>query len=134
MFRGVVRDAVAFNFFSSTRVTKSYLLVTRVNDHFFSDRAVRSAHPVEKLDFLDGMCGSGCSIEKLGSKRHFFDCVRVPDLVSDRKLPFSIHRSDCIRIGLTTRSFSNVLFPVTTRKVLDNIAVFAIPALYPLKC
>ena len=40
----------------------------------------------------------------MGSKRHFFDCVRMPDLVSDRKLPFSIHRSDCIRIGLGLRS------------------------------
>ena len=36
----------------------------------------------------------------MGSKRHFFDCVRMHDLVFDRKSPFSIHRSDCIRIGL----------------------------------
>ena len=27
-----------------------------------SDRAIRPAHLVEKVDFLDGMCGSDCSI------------------------------------------------------------------------
>ena len=43
----------------------------------------------------------------LGSKRHFFDCVRMHDLVFDRKSPFSTHRSDCIRIGqmVTTPDF-----------------------------
>ena len=30
------------------------------------DRAIRSGHPVEKVDFFDGMCGSDCSIEKVG--------------------------------------------------------------------
>ena len=37
VFRGVVRDAVAFNFFSSTRVTKSYLLAlgtTQISSYF----------------------------------------------------------------------------------------------------
>ena len=29
------------------------------------DRAIRSAHPVEKDDFIDGMRGSDCSIKKL---------------------------------------------------------------------
>ena len=46
MFSGVVRDAVGFkNVF---------------------DRAIRSEHPMEKVDFFDGMCGSDCSIEKTG--------------------------------------------------------------------
>ena len=80
---GVVRDAVGFK--------------------KFFDRAIRSGHPVEKVDFLDGMCGSDCSIGKLGSKRHLFGCIRLPDLISDRKSPFSIHRSDCIRIGLKAK-------------------------------
>ena len=30
-----------------------------------SDRAIRSAHPVEKLDFFNGMRGSDCSIKKV---------------------------------------------------------------------
>ena len=67
----------------------------------FFDRAIRSADPVEKVDFFEGMCGSDCSIEKVGIEELFFDCVRMPDLVSDRKSPFSIDQSDCIRIGLT---------------------------------
>ena len=80
VFSGVVRDAVGFkNFF---------------------DRAIRSTHPVEKVDIFDGMRRSHCSIEKVGiEKRHFFDCVRMHDLVFDRKSPFSIHRFVCIRIG-----------------------------------
>ena len=45
MFCGVVRDGVGFkNVF---------------------DRAI-SAHPVEKVDPFDGMCGWDCSIEKIG--------------------------------------------------------------------
>ena len=31
----------------------------------FFDRAIRSAHTVEKVDFFSGMRGSDCSIEKL---------------------------------------------------------------------
>ena len=54
----------------------------------FFDRAIRSAHLAQKVEFFDGMCGSDSSIEKFGSKRHFFDCVRMPDLVCDRKSPF----------------------------------------------
>ena len=34
-------------------------------DPNFFDRAIRSAHPVEKVDFFNGMPGSDCSIEKL---------------------------------------------------------------------
>ena len=46
---GVVRDAVGFK--------NSF------------DRAMRSAHHFEKVDFFDGMCGSGCSIEKVGIEK-----------------------------------------------------------------
>ena len=52
VFGGVVRDAVGFK-------------------QFF-DRAIRSAHPVEKVDFLDGMCGSDCSTEKNGIEKALF--------------------------------------------------------------
>ena len=31
-----------------------------------------SVHSVETVDFFDGMRGLDCSIEKLGSRRHFF--------------------------------------------------------------
>ena len=34
-------------------------------DPIFFDRALRSAHPVEKVDFFNGMRGSDCSIEEL---------------------------------------------------------------------
>ena len=33
-------------------------------DPIFFDRAIRSAHPVEKLDFSDRMCEPHCSTEK----------------------------------------------------------------------
>ena len=33
--------------------------------HFF-ERAIRSAHPVEKVDFFDGVRGSDCPIENVG--------------------------------------------------------------------
>ena len=52
VFCGVVRDAVSFK--------------------KFFDRAIRSAHPVEKVDFLDGMCGLDCSIEKVGIEKALF--------------------------------------------------------------
>ena len=52
MFSGVVRVAVGFkNFF---------------------DRAIRSVHLVEKVDFLDGMRGSDCSVEKNGIEQALF--------------------------------------------------------------
>ena len=52
MFSGVVRVAVGFkNFF---------------------DRAIRSVHLVEKVDFLDGMRGSDCSVEKVGIEKGLF--------------------------------------------------------------
>ena len=38
----------------------------------FFDRAIRSTHPVEKVGFLDGMCGSDCSIEKIGIEKALF--------------------------------------------------------------
>ena len=80
VFSAVVRNAVGFkNFF---------------------DRAIRSVHPVEKVDFSTGCADRIARSFFLGSKRHFFDSVRKHDLVFDRKSPFSIHRSDCIRIGL----------------------------------
>ena len=34
-------------------------------DPNFFDRAIRSAHPVEKIDLFNGMCGSDCSIERV---------------------------------------------------------------------
>ena len=34
-------------------------------DPNFFDRAIRSAHPVEKVDLFNGMHGSDCSIEKV---------------------------------------------------------------------
>ena len=37
-------------------------------DPFFFDRAIRSAHPVEKVDFFNGMRGSDCSSAKLDRK------------------------------------------------------------------
>ena len=52
MFSGVVRDAVGFK--------KRF------------DRAIRSAHPVDKVDFFDGMRGSDCSIEKVGIGQALF--------------------------------------------------------------
>ena len=52
MFSGVVRGAVGLkNFF---------------------DRAIRSVHPVEKVDFFDGMRRSDCSIEKIGIEKALF--------------------------------------------------------------
>ena len=56
--------------------------------------------PLKKSTFSTGCADRIARPKKMGSKRHFFDCVRMPDLVSDRKSPFSIHRSDCRRIGL----------------------------------
>ena len=67
-------------------------------------RAIRSAHPFEKVGFFDGMCVSDSSIEKIGIEKAVFDCARMPNLVSARKPPFSIHRSDSIRIGLRAES------------------------------
>ena len=52
VFCEVVRDAVGFK--------------------KFFDGAIRSAHPVEKVDFLDGMCGLDCSIEKVGIEKALF--------------------------------------------------------------
>ena len=52
VFSGVMRDAVGFkNFF---------------------DQPIRSVHPVEEVDFFDGMHGSDCSIEKGGIEKAFF--------------------------------------------------------------
>ena len=47
--------------------TKSCILTQSKRHPFdpnFFDRAIRSAHPVEKVGFLNGMRGSDCSIEK----------------------------------------------------------------------
>ena len=56
--------------------------------------------PLKKSAFSRGCADRIAQSKKSGSKRHFFDRVRMHDLVFDRKSPFSIHRSDCIRIGL----------------------------------
>ena len=39
-------------------------------DPNFFDRAIRSAHPVEKVDFLNGMHGSDCSFENVFEAHH----------------------------------------------------------------
>ena len=57
--------------------------------------------PLKKSTFSTGSIARS---KKMGSKRQFFDCIRMPHLISDRKSPFSIHRSDCIRIGLTKQN------------------------------
>ena len=62
-------------------------------------------HPVENSTFSTGCADRIARSKKLGSKRHFFDCVRTPDSISDRKSPFSIHRSNCIRIGRKNARF-----------------------------
>ena len=104
VFCGVVRDAVGF---------KTFL-----------DRAIRSAHPVEKVDpripLKNSTFSTGCAdriarSNKLGSKRHFFDCVRMPELVSDRKWPFSMHRYDCIRIGAGINAEKTLQYSVRKR-------------------
>ena len=41
-------------------------------DPNFFDRAIRSAHPVEQVYFFDEMCGSNCSIEKVGIEKALF--------------------------------------------------------------
>ena len=58
--------------------------------------------PLKRSIFSTGCADRIARSKKLGSKRHFFDCARIPDLVSDRKSPFSIHRSDCVRICTST--------------------------------
>ena len=106
MFLGEVRDAVCFK--------KKF------------DRAIQLAHPVEEVDVFDGMCGSDCSIEKMGSKRHFFDCVRICPIWSPiGKSPFSIHRSDCIRVGLTFLLFIFLLFVVFLAQFVVIFFVFS---------
>ena len=90
------------------------------------DRAIQLAHPVEEVDVFDGMCGSDCSIEKMGSKRHFFDCVRICPIWSPiGKSPFSIHRSDCIRVGLTFLLFIFLLFVVFLAQFVVFFFVFS---------
>ena len=57
--------------------------------------------PLKQSTFSTGCADRIARSKKLGSKRDFFDRVRIHDLVFDRKSPFSIHRSDFIRNGLT---------------------------------
>ena len=52
VFSGLVRDAVGFK--------------------KFFDRAIRSAHPVQKVDFFDGMRASDRLIEKIGIEKALF--------------------------------------------------------------
>ena len=40
-------------------------------DPNFFDRAIRSAHPVETLDFFNGMRGPDCLIEEIGIEKAF---------------------------------------------------------------
>lgn len=72
---------------------------------------IRSAHPVEKVEFFKGMLhGSDCSIEKdgmekaknikqyskkMGWKKHIFQQYKKADFVSDQNY---IHMFDCIMI------------------------------------
>ena len=79
MFSGVVRDAVWLQF-------------------FFFDRAIRSAHPVDKVVFFDGMRGTDCSIEKIWIERPLIRLSKnAPYMVFDRKSPFWVHRYEGIR-------------------------------------
>ena len=81
VFCGVVRDAVGFNFF------------------FRSSNPIRESRCKNRL--FQRVARVGLLYRKNWDRRnHFFDCVRMPDLVCDRKSPFSIHRSNCIRISL----------------------------------
>ena len=66
--------------------------------------------PLQKSTFSTGYADRIARSKKSGSKRHFFDCVRMPDLVTDRISPVSFHRSDCIIIGL------RLLYTPSTRK------------------
>ena len=75
---GVVRDAVGFK--------------------KFFDRAIRSGHPVEKVDFLDGMCGSDCSIEKNGIEQAFFRLLKndrfgLPSEIALFSPPVRLHKN-----------------------------------------
>ena len=46
----------------------------------FFDGAIRSAHPVEKVDFFDGMRESDCSIEKVGIEKALFRLLKYTRL------------------------------------------------------
>ena len=48
--------------------------------------------PVEKVEFFDWIRQSEFSVEKVESKKPFFDCVRKPDLGFSRKRPFSTEK------------------------------------------
>ena len=97
VFCGVVRDAVGFNFYFSIEQ---------------SDPRI----PLKKSTFSTGCTDRIARSKKMGSKRHFFDCVRMPDLVSDRKSPFSAHRSHCIRIGVRP-----ILRPILMQSDLQSV-------------
>ena len=90
VFSGVVTDAVGFKSFSIEQ-----------SDPFL---------PLKMSTFSTGCADRIARSKKLGSKRHFFDYVRMHDLVFDRKSPFTSHRSDCIIIGL--RSHAGIFFCV----------------------
>ena len=56
--------------------------------------------PSKNSSFSTGFVDWIPQSKKLGSEKLFFNSIRKPDFVSNRKPAFSIHFSDCIRISL----------------------------------
>ena len=56
--------------------------------------------PSKNSSFSTGFVDWIPQSKKLGSEKLFFNSIRKPDFVSNRKPAFSIHFSDCIRIRL----------------------------------
>ena len=71
-----------------------------------SSPAVHPCIPLKQSIFSTGCADWIARSKNWDREGTFSNCVRMHDLVFDRKSPFSIHRSDCIRIGLRmSRSF-----------------------------
>ena len=71
------------------------------------DRAIRSVHLVEEVDFLHGMCGSDCSIEKNGIEKALFRLrknarfgLRSEIVLSDPPIPLHVN---FYAVGLAVR-------------------------------
>ena len=73
-------------------------------DPNFFDRAIQSAHPVEKVDFFNGMRGSDCQMEKL------FEAHRI----SHHPTKHTITPYNSSDAGLTA-TILMLLLPATTR-------------------
>ena len=97
---------------------------------FFAIEQFDPRIPLKKSTFSTGCADRIARSKKLGSKRHFFDCVKTHDLVLNQKSPFSIHRSDCIRIGLKLGSDDSPLNGTYMTYALRGPAGNAICLLY----